>query len=88
MPDWKVKQETKARQRAAKRAAQFAEHRHDFLANLKAIQTGEFRYVYHLALAYLKLFQDIGDDCAPHERVAKWVGNDVAEAGSEVLRRS
>ena len=80
VPDWKVKQETKARQRAAKRAAQFAEHRHDFLANLKAIRTGEFRYVYHLTLAYLKLFQDIGDDCAPHERVAKWVGNDVAEA--------
>ncbi len=83
MPDWKVKQETKARQRAAKRAVRFAEHRRDFIANVEKVRTGEFRFVYPLAQTYLKLFHDMGDDCAPHERVAQWLGRDVAEAAHQ-----
>ena len=83
VPRWKIKQEARARRRKAKRAVQFAEHRRDFIANVKRVQTGEFRYVYPLATAYLKLFHDIGDDCAPHERVEKWLGGDVAEAARQ-----
>ena len=83
VPEWKINQEAKARQRAAKRAAQFAEHRRDFIANVKKVQTGEFRYVYPLAQAYLKLFHDMDDDCLPHERVANWLGKDVAEAAHQ-----
>ena len=83
VPKWKIKQEAKARRRKAKRAVQFAEHRRDFIANVKKVQTGEFRCVYPLATAYLKLFHDIGDDCAPHERVEKWLGGDVAEAAHQ-----
>jgi hypothetical protein len=83
VPDWKVKQETKARQRAAKRAAQFAEQRRDFIANVEKVRRGDLRFVFPLAQAYLKLFLDMGDDCAPHERVANWLGKDVAEAAHQ-----
>jgi hypothetical protein len=83
VPEWKIEQEAKTRQRAAKRAVQFAEHRRDFVANVQKVQTGEFRYIYPLAQAYLKLFHDIGDDCAPHERVARWLGQDIAVAAHQ-----
>ena len=82
VPDWKVKQEAKARQRAARRAVRFAEDRNHFAVNLEKVRAGEFGYVHPLAKAYLKL-RDVGGDREAHERVAEWVGEDVAEAAHQ-----
>jgi hypothetical protein len=83
IPVWQAKQDEKARQRAAKRAMRFAEHRRDFLANLEKVRAGEFAFVHGPAQAYLKRFSDIGDDCAPQERVAQWLGEAVATAAHQ-----
>ncbi len=82
VPEWKAKQDVKSRQRAAKRAAQFAEHRRDFLANLDKVLGGDFGWIFQPARAYLNLFYDI-DDCAAHERIARWLGEDVANAAHQ-----
>lgn len=79
-PNWKLKHHAKERRRVAKRATKIAENRRHFVANLKNIRAGEFKYVHPLAQAYLRLFADLNADCEAHERVAEWLGEDVAEA--------
>lgn len=83
IPDWQRKQDEKARQRKAKQAAKFAEHRADFLANIERVRAGDFGAIVAPAQAYLKRFHDIGDDALPHERVAEWLGEDIAAAAHE-----
>ena len=83
VPDWKVERDAKVRQRAATRAAQLAEQRSYFVANLGNVRAGEFRYIHPLARAYLKLSVHTGGNCAAHERVAEWLGEDVAEAAHQ-----
>ena len=82
-PKWKRKQEEAARKRKAERAVAHAEHRRGFIENLDAMRRGGFRYVISPARAYLSQFRDIGEDIPAHERVADWVGADVAEAAHE-----
>jgi hypothetical protein len=82
-PEWKIKHDAKERQRAAKRAVRIAEHRRHFVVNLQNVRLGEFRFVHQLAKAYLNLIQDESGDAKPHERVAKWLGEDVAEAAHQ-----
>ncbi len=82
VPEWKVKQDAKSRQRAAKRAVQFAEHRRDFLANLDKVRLGDLRCILQPARAYLNSFSNI-DECAAHERIAQWLGEDVADAAHQ-----
>jgi hypothetical protein len=79
-PNWKITHHAKERQRAAKRATKIAENRRYFVANLKNIRAGEVKYVHPLARAYFGLFGDLNADCEAHERVAEWLGEDVAEA--------
>jgi hypothetical protein len=84
VPKWAIKQRAKQRQEAAKGAARIAEHRRQLVANLENIRAGEFRYVHQLAKAYLKLVTDEASaDCKAHERIAKWFGEDVAEAAHQ-----
>ena len=83
VPEWQRKQEEKARQRKAKQAAKFAEHRRDFIAKLDGIRAGEYGAVLAPAQAYLKRFHDIGDQVAAHDRVAEWLGADVAAAAHD-----
>lgn len=82
-PKWKRKQEEATRKRKAERAVAHAKHRLGFIENLDAMRRGGFRYVIGPARAYLSQFRDIGDDIPAHERVADWVGADVAEAAHE-----
>jgi hypothetical protein len=83
IPDWQRKQDEKERQRKAKQAAKFAEHRADFLANIERVRAGDFGAIVGPAQAYLKRFHDMGDDALPHERVAEWLGEDIAAAAHE-----
>lgn len=83
VPEWELKQEEKARKRDAERAAKHAEHRRDFLAKIEAVRSGEYGLIVSPAQAYLKRFRDIGDDVPAHERVAEWLGEEVAAAARE-----
>ena len=82
-PKWKRKQEEAARKRKAERAVAHAEHRRGFIENLEDMRRGGFRFVISPARAYLSQFRDIGEDVPAHERVADWVGADVAAAAHE-----
>jgi hypothetical protein len=83
VPEWKRREEEKARQRQAKQAAKFAEHRRDFLSKIEGMRAGEYGLILAPAQAYLKRFQDIGDDVPAHERVAEWLGEDIAAAAHD-----
>lgn len=78
LPEWKRKQDEKARQRAAKRALEHAEHRRHYQERVADVRAGEFGVILPLAQAYLKLFHDLGDGLAAHERVADWLGEEIA----------
>ncbi|TMJ17032.1 MAG: hypothetical protein E6G94_02745 [Alphaproteobacteria bacterium] len=83
VPDWERKQEERARERDAKRTAKHAEHRREFLAKIECVRAGEYGLILAPAQAYLKRFQDIGDGLPAHERVAEWLGEEVAAAARE-----
>lgn len=83
VPDWERKQDERARKRDAERTAKHAEHRREFLAKIEGVRAGEYGLILAPAQAYLKRFQDIGDGVPAHERVAEWVGEEVAAAAHE-----
>lgn len=82
-PEWQVKQEKERRRRDAKRAVQWQEHRQSFLPHIEGMRRGEFQYLLNPARAYLKQFHDIGDDLQAHERIARWLGDDIADAAHQ-----
>lgn len=83
VPEWQQKQDEKARQRKADQAAKFAEHRRDFVAKIDRVRAGEYGAILAPAQAYLKRFYDIGDGVSAHQRIAEWLGEDVAAAAHE-----
>jgi hypothetical protein len=91
VPEWERKQEERARARSAERTAKHAEHRREFLARIDDVRAGEYGLILSPARAYLKRFQDIGDGVPAHQRVAEWVGEEVAaaaHAGFEAFLRA
>ncbi len=80
IPEWERKQEERERKRRAKLAAKFAEHRRHFLANIKGVKAGQYCLIHEPAQAYLKRFWDIGNNVPPNERVAEWLGEEIAAA--------
>jgi len=83
VPEWERKEEERERKRDAERTARHAEHRREFLAKIEAVRTGEFGLILTPAQAYLKRFEDIGDGVPAHERVAEWLGEEVAARARE-----
>lgn len=80
IPEWERKQKEKHRQRAARQAARFAEHRREFAAKIDGVKAGQYGLILPAAQAYLKRFNDIGEGTPAHERVAEWLGEDIADA--------
>jgi len=83
VPQWQIKQEEKARQRAAKQAMEWQEHRKGFAAEIDAVRRGEFGMIINPAKAYLGLFQDMNHDAAPQDRLAEWLGSEISAAALE-----
>jgi hypothetical protein len=83
VPEWKIEQEARARSRAAQRTEQFALARDDFRANIDSIRGGDPRWLCAPAEAYLRRFSDLGEGVPAHERVAEWLGPDIASAAHE-----
>ncbi|GAB5349685.1 NACHT domain-containing protein [Alteriqipengyuania sp. 357] len=79
-PEWQVKQERRRRKEERKRAARYQEHRRDYLLHIDDVREGTFGSIHGPAQAYLKMFRDIGDNLKPNERIAEWLGEDVARA--------
>lgn len=85
VPQWKIKQDEKARQRAAKQAMEWQEHRRAFAKEIDAVRRGEFSMVVNPAKAYLGLFHDMNNDAEPQERLAEWLGPEIAAAALQGL---
>ena len=83
VPEWERKQDERTRKRDAERTAKHAGHRREFLAKIEGVRAGEYGLILAPAQAYLKRFQDIGDGVPAHERVAEWLGEEVAAAARE-----
>ncbi|MCW2411583.1 MULTISPECIES: hypothetical protein [unclassified Sphingobium] len=83
VPDWERKQEEQARQRDVERTSKRAEHRREFLGKINGVAAGEYGLILAPAQAYLKRFQDMGDEVPAHERVAEWLGAEVAAASRD-----
>jgi hypothetical protein len=83
VPVWKIEQEARARSRAAQRAEQFALARDDFRANIGSLRGDDPRWLCAPAEAYLRRFSDLGEGVPAHERVAEWLGPDIAAAAHE-----
>ena len=82
-PVWQIEQEERAHQRAAEQAKQWKEHRESYANQVGAMRRGEFGAVIRPAQAYLGLFYDMNDELPAHERVAEWLGKDLACAAFE-----
>jgi hypothetical protein len=83
VPNWKIEQEARDRSRAAERAEAVALARDDFGANIDRIRGGDPRWLCQPAMAYLKRFSDLGEGLPAHERVAEWLGPDIAAAAHQ-----
>jgi hypothetical protein len=82
-PEREVRQDKERRRREAKRAMAWQEHRKDFGEHIEEMRRGDFQWIANPAQAYLKLFHDLGDDLPAHQRVAQWLGEDIAQAAHE-----
>lgn len=83
VPKWQLEDARRQRKQRAKKAMELAEHRKDFASRIESIRAGDYGVIINPAKAYLKLFSDIGDDVPAHERVAQWLGEDIAEAAHQ-----
>lgn len=77
---WEVRRDRSDRRHKARQAAAWAEHRRQALAHIEEMRRGEYASVVNPATSYLKRFRDMGDCLPAHERVAEWLGPEVAEA--------
>lgn len=83
MPEWQIKQQEKERRQAAKRAMEWQEHRQGFAKQIDAMRRGEFGALVAPARAYLGLFYDLNNEVASRDRLAEWLGNELANAAIE-----
>ena len=79
-PRWQTEEAERKRKRRAKQATKQAEHRKSFAAQVDRMRAGDGGVLVGPAMAYLKLFDDIGDETPAHERVQEWLGDDISEA--------
>lgn len=78
--EWEIAQTLKTEQKEAKKAAHHKQHREEFSANIQEIKKGDFSWLINPARAYLNQFNDIDRDLPANERIADWLGDDIAEA--------
>ena len=91
-PEWERERERRAAKQEEKKHIAKEEHRRHYTASKSALRTGELDTILGPAKAYLGLFSDLTKEQAPTDRIAEWLGADLAAdamAGFEaVLHRS
>lgn len=83
VPEWEKRRERVRLKREGKRAAEWARHRAHYTMHASTMRAGEFAFLVGPANAYLKQFDDVGEGLEAHERVAEWLGADLADAAHE-----
>lgn len=82
-PEWQRKERERRTKREAEQAMKFAEHRKAFGENAGAMRSGDFAWLIAPAQAYLDMFRDMQEDLPAHQRVAAWLGPELAEAAHD-----
>jgi hypothetical protein len=78
--EWEVQDAKRQSERRAKLLEKHLRHREDYAKHVGEMRSGDWRALVSPAKAYLNLFTDIGHDKDPHERIADWLGDDIAHA--------
>lgn len=83
IPSWKIEQEENQRKYKEKIASRHEVHRQGYKANISKMRAGNYQDIVNPAMAYLKLFSDIGLQSPAHERIAEWLGDELSDAAFE-----
>ena len=78
--EWEIKHEEREKAINREREERWAKDREYFAANVNAMRAGKGLSLIGPAKAYLGLFYELGREQPPHDRLANWLGSDLAEA--------
>lgn len=81
VPEWQIEQEQRQRERAAKQKEEWELHRTKFTMRIETMRAGNYGDVVNPAMAYLKLFNDIGAKATDGPgRLEEWLGTELKDA--------
>jgi hypothetical protein len=78
--EWEIKREAREAAADAERQDRWATQRKEFVQEIEAMRAGEGLTLIRPAKAYLGLYHGIGPNLPPQERIALWLGPELAEA--------
>ena len=78
--EWEIKREKREEATNREREERWAKDREYFSAKVDAIRVGEGLSLIRPAKAYLGLYYELGREHTPRDRLAHWLGSDLAEA--------
>lgn len=88
VPTWERREADRRRKQNARQAIQWQAHRKEFSAGIDKMRAGEYSFIISPAQAYLKLFNDMGDEAADGPgRISEWLGDRLCEAALEGFQR-
>lgn len=79
---WEKKSEARRKREEGRKARAYAIHRADFNAHRGELEAGELKWIVPAARSYLALFQDTSREQAPLDRIAAWLGDDIAASAA------
>lgn len=83
VPEWQERRERERLKRVGKEAADRLKNRTHYAAHVTAMRAGGFALLNDPAKVYMNRFHDMGEGLGAHERVAEWLGIDLAAAAHE-----
>lgn len=78
--EWEIKQAQRIRQAEITKTERIKHHREEYLSRINDLKAGKSDLLIGPSQAYLKKFSDIGQDLPAHERIADWLGDNIATA--------
>lgn len=79
-PEWEIRREAKEAANRRERKARWARDSADFSTQIDALRAGDGPSLIQLAKVYLGRRYEIGRDLPPQDRIAHWLGPDLATA--------
>tara|TARA_R110000751_G_scaffold307911_1_gene435141 strand:+ start:64848 stop:68807 length:3960 start_codon:yes stop_codon:yes gene_type:complete len=77
---WEVELAERVKKAQIRKKEKFDEHRNSYLLKIDDIRIGKTKWLVQPTLAYLKQFNDVGQNLPAHERIADWLGELLSEA--------
>lgn len=81
--EWEIESERNEEKRIAEYNRLIAEKIEVYREHLEDMKKGHFQWLIDPAKAYLKLFSDINNEAPAHERIAMWLGEEIANAAHQ-----